>query len=527
MNSYRFRLLLIFLVASFIITPVFSKSFAPSNGEIYKIIRLNINKTIAYINIDKEVLIDVPPLIQNNRTFVPLRFIAEAFNAQVDWDPNKRQVTIRLGNTEINLWIGNKMTTISTDKDMYNFELDAEPFIRNGRTLIPIRFVAETFKCQVDWFKDQQMVVIYFVPLVKGYSSELEVEIKDQYMSMDVGYFTLTDADHIVYIGSKYNDDLEYGIIEKLTLKGKSVWKLEYKYGWFNIFEKIEDGSIVALGGIKDTMYLFKFSSNGKELWRKPLGSDEDDFEDMAYIPNKGFILVGDRNTRYAKGEQMQNYCQGFLIGLDMLGNQIWKKIYDESGVVNGFFCINKFVGSNKYIIGGCFGKSQPGYMIIDDKGNKLFQKSLPNTIGYFNSICNTFDNMFLLSGNLRFNMTSSRANSFFIKVDQNGKDLITNRVNDISDNKTDSIRPLANGDYIASGHAHNSAGEGQNLLVIYDKNGKKKDQFAWSKGGMDMYIHQTMLVDDGSFVSMGCGENKNGIRSIFIYHHFPFFFEL
>jgi len=526
MKNRCLKRLVVYFIMLFITIPVFAKNLAPSNGEIFKIIRLNINKTIAYINITTEVLIDVPPLIQNNRTFVPLRFIAEAFNAQVDWNPDKRQVTIRSGDTEINLWIGKKMTTISTDRDMYNFELDAEPFIRSGRTLIPIRFVAETFKCQVDWFKDQQMVVIYFVPSVKGYTLEQEVKIKDQLMSMDVDQFVLTDADHIVYIGTKYNDDLEYGIIEKITRQGKSVWRIEYKYGWFNIFEKIQDGSFVALGGIKDTMYLFKFSSNGKELWRKSLGSDEDDYEDMVYIPNKGFILVGDRNTRYAKGEKMQNYCQGFIVGLDMLGNKIWSKTYDEPGVVNGFFCINKFVGSNKCIIAGCFGKSQPGYMIIDDNGNKLFQRSLPNSIGYFNSICNTFDNMFLLSGNLRFSMADTRANSFFVKVDQKGKDYLTNRVTDISDNKSDSIRPLANGDYIVSGHAHANNGDGQNLLVTYDKNGKKKDQFVWGDG-VDMYIHQTLPLDDGSFMSMGCGKDKNGIRSIFIYQYFPLFFEL
>jgi hypothetical protein len=75
------------------------------------------------------------------------------------------------------------------------------------------------------------------------------------------------------------------------------------------------------------------------------------------------------------------------------------------------------------------------------------------------------------------------------------------------------------------TGHAHSSTGTGENLLAIFDKDGKKKDQFIWASEG-DMYIHQSTLVDDGSFVSMGCGEDKKGIRSIYIYQHFPLLIE-
>lgn len=44
------------------------------------------------------VTIDAPPVIINNRTFVPLRFIAESFDVKVDWDANTRTVIIRSGN---------------------------------------------------------------------------------------------------------------------------------------------------------------------------------------------------------------------------------------------------------------------------------------------------------------------------------------------------------------------------------------------------------------------------------------------
>ncbi|HOJ16333.1 MAG TPA: copper amine oxidase N-terminal domain-containing protein, partial [Caldisericia bacterium] len=42
----------------------------------------------------KKLLLDAPPVIKNGRTFVPLRFISEAFGAEVSWDEATRTVTV-------------------------------------------------------------------------------------------------------------------------------------------------------------------------------------------------------------------------------------------------------------------------------------------------------------------------------------------------------------------------------------------------------------------------------------------------
>lgn len=44
----------------------------------------------------KDVKLDAPPLIKEGRTFVPIRFISEAFNADVKWDSKEQKVTITL-----------------------------------------------------------------------------------------------------------------------------------------------------------------------------------------------------------------------------------------------------------------------------------------------------------------------------------------------------------------------------------------------------------------------------------------------
>ncbi|KAB2336744.1 copper amine oxidase N-terminal domain-containing protein [Cytobacillus depressus] len=59
-----------------------------------QMIELKVNSKLAYVN-ETEQKLDVPPLILNGRTLVPLRFIGENFNGQVDWNSSTKQVTIR------------------------------------------------------------------------------------------------------------------------------------------------------------------------------------------------------------------------------------------------------------------------------------------------------------------------------------------------------------------------------------------------------------------------------------------------
>ncbi|MCE5224212.1 C25 family cysteine peptidase [bacterium] len=96
-----------------------------------------------------EVPLDVSPSIIKGRTFVPIRFISEAFGAEVEWDGETRTVRIFLEktNTRVTLQIDNTIARINERI----ITLDAPPTIIQGRTLVPIRFIAEAFGAQVDW----------------------------------------------------------------------------------------------------------------------------------------------------------------------------------------------------------------------------------------------------------------------------------------------------------------------------------------------------------------------------------------
>lgn len=98
------------------------------------------------------VRLDAPPIIVSDRTLVPLRAIAEAFNAQVNWNPDTKQVTVAIGDKTILLTIGNPKASVNGQPvyiDPQNPQV--VPIISNSRTMVPLRFIAETMGATVEW----------------------------------------------------------------------------------------------------------------------------------------------------------------------------------------------------------------------------------------------------------------------------------------------------------------------------------------------------------------------------------------
>lgn len=119
------------------------------------VILLTIGKNVMMMN-GRTSLLDAPPFIANNRTMVPLRAIAEAFGATLNWQPKTETVEIALEKTFISMQIGNTVAMIGTKVYM----LDAPPVIKKGRTFVPIRFIAEALGSTVVWDAKTQTVQI-------------------------------------------------------------------------------------------------------------------------------------------------------------------------------------------------------------------------------------------------------------------------------------------------------------------------------------------------------------------------------
>ena len=126
------------------------------------ILKLTIGSLKMLVN-DKETLIDVPPQIVEGRTLLPIRWIAEPLGANVGWDGVDKKVTVTLGSIKIELWIGKsiaKVNGVDTPIDPSNPKV--VPLIIQGRTMLPVRFVAENLGCEVGWDAKTQTVTITY-----------------------------------------------------------------------------------------------------------------------------------------------------------------------------------------------------------------------------------------------------------------------------------------------------------------------------------------------------------------------------
>ena len=120
-----------------------------------KIIMLTIDHKIANVN-GAEVINDVGPIIRDDRTLTPARFVAENLGAEVDWDPKTETVTITAKDKKIIMEIGSNIAYVNGKRVV----MDTKPIIENNRTYTPARFIAEELGAQVQWNALTRTVVI-------------------------------------------------------------------------------------------------------------------------------------------------------------------------------------------------------------------------------------------------------------------------------------------------------------------------------------------------------------------------------
>lgn len=140
---------------------------------------------------------DAAPFIDNSgRTMVPMRAIAEALDLQVQWDGSKQSITISMERTNVDFQkklafsyeqlqygmphFSDNADGIDTVKQIFyvnsnkmdfsysngqvtdtlNGEIDTKPVIKDGRTYLPARYIAEAFGYSVGWNGAAQTVTI-------------------------------------------------------------------------------------------------------------------------------------------------------------------------------------------------------------------------------------------------------------------------------------------------------------------------------------------------------------------------------
>jgi|GEM_PF-2382689 len=165
------RVLTSILVAMAMLVGVFTSGSVLAD-EVVKVVEKNKIKVVVFKigdynyyleNTDGSIIkvrMDAAPYIKQGRTFVPVRFLANALGLTDDkiyWDGAKQEVALE-GAKLVHMQIGNK-TMYSNYKPIV---MDVVPeIIPPGRTMLLARYVAEGLGFKVDWDPSRQLVICY------------------------------------------------------------------------------------------------------------------------------------------------------------------------------------------------------------------------------------------------------------------------------------------------------------------------------------------------------------------------------
>ncbi len=153
MKAVFLKTLVIAVMLMMVCTSVFAVN---TNGIV---IKLQIDNPVMTVNSETEEIDPgrgTVPVIINGRTLVPIRAIIEAMGGTVGWNAETAEVTLNFKNDVIRLTIGLDIAYLNDEAST----LDATPVVMNERTMLPIRYIAESFKFDVQWDEVQRIITI-------------------------------------------------------------------------------------------------------------------------------------------------------------------------------------------------------------------------------------------------------------------------------------------------------------------------------------------------------------------------------
>lgn len=128
-------------------------------------IRFAIGERRYFVN-GAERLMDASPFVKEDRTYVPVRYLAEPMGALVGWEGPLQRVTLTFPGKRVELFIGRPVVVVNGEEK----PIPVAPLGKEGRTYLPARFVAEAFGYKVDWEPRTHTVVISRADWANPYS---------------------------------------------------------------------------------------------------------------------------------------------------------------------------------------------------------------------------------------------------------------------------------------------------------------------------------------------------------------------
>ncbi len=90
---------------------------------------------------------DTAPALINGTAYLPVRFLTEAIGGTIRWEPNTQTVTVNTAHVTMEMSIGDTTAVVDGEEQ----QLLGAPYIANGRTMLPFRFIGEALGFDVSW----------------------------------------------------------------------------------------------------------------------------------------------------------------------------------------------------------------------------------------------------------------------------------------------------------------------------------------------------------------------------------------
>lgn len=118
--------------------------------------------TVTYTINGKEWLMDAFPYQENDRVYIPVRYLAYGLSINdpdIDWNEKNQEVTLTKNGVVVKMKIGSQLLYVNEEE----IRMDVSPeMTAAGRVMLPARWVAEAFGASVSWEESQKVVTIKY-----------------------------------------------------------------------------------------------------------------------------------------------------------------------------------------------------------------------------------------------------------------------------------------------------------------------------------------------------------------------------
>lgn len=396
----------------------------------------------------------------------------------------------------------------ASESDSYSFNWDEIPGNDNGRLiefLTNYLGIDSVKTANIEKIDDGTIKVStekYFLSLkLNNEKSKVNLTIDDGINYITYEFIAKAENGKLkIYSESYSNSNVK---MIKTDANGNLQWSTKYggsESDIGNAVQQTKDGGYIIAGdttsygaGHNDA-WIIKTDTNGKELWSKTFGGNNDDYAySIQQTPDDGYII----------GCVAYSYSGAWLIKTDARGKELWNKKFE--GRLNSDSV--KFTTDGGYIIAG--NSNPPGgglnaWLIKTDAiGNNLWNITFagPNFSEFF-SVQQTSDGGYIVAGHKAPN--NSPLVAWLVKLDKHGN-LQWDKTYDRMDGGAKSVQQTVDGGYIFAGTVTLEGNDlGDAWLVKTDANGSELWSKSFGEAEEDEMFRSVRQTSDGGYILAG-----------------------